>query len=159
MRRILLFLAVSIFAIFVGSQITEGFLLVPYWKTLPTTEFYDYYALFGPTIGRFYTVLTIIAVLIPVGLSVYSLWTQSPAFKYSIASTLFAGLFLTLFYVYFKDVNQQFYEAAFSTNELKLELESWAYWHWARVLMELASLIFIILAAAILSENKSSIVA
>lgn len=57
---------IAIFSIFVGSQITEGALFVPYWKSLSTEAFYSYYNEFGPGIGQFYTVLTIVAAAIPI---------------------------------------------------------------------------------------------
>ena len=59
MKPILLYILVAIFAIFIGSQITEGVLLLPYWKSLSATEFYVFYNNFGQKIGDFYTVLTV----------------------------------------------------------------------------------------------------
>lgn len=34
LKQLIRYFSVSIFAIFIGSQITEGFLLLPYWKSL-----------------------------------------------------------------------------------------------------------------------------
>lgn len=157
MKRILLFVSVSIFSIFLGSQITEGFLLVPYWKTLSSAAFYEYYSTFGPQIGRFYTVLTIVAGLIPICISMYCFFNKSPAIKYSLVSTVFAFLFIALFYVYFKDANQQFYEMTLNANQLKSELNTWENWHWLRVLIEMLSLIFLILSFNILSRKENSL--
>jgi len=157
MIRILFFLAIAVFSIFVGSQITEGVLLVPYWQTLSSTEFYEYYAKFGPTIGRFYAILTIIAALIPISITIFCFFKKSHALKYSIVSTFFAFLFLSFFYIYFKDANQQFYETAFNANQLKSELETWEYWHWLRVLFEILSLFYLILSLNILSQKERSV--
>ena len=155
MNRILCFFLIVIFSIFLGSQITEGRLFVPYWKTLSRTEFYDYYSKFGPTIGRFFTVLTIIAALIPLSISIYCFSNKSPALKYSIVSTLFAFLFIALFYIYFKDTNQQFHEADFNSIQLKSVLKTWEQWHWLRVLFEFLSLTYLILALNILVQKKN----
>lgn len=146
MKSISMFLSVAVFSIFLGSQITEGYLLVPYWKTLSKTEFYNYYAVFGPVIGQFYSVLTIIATLTPLSVSIYCLFKKSYAFKYALASTFFSILVITLFYVYFKGTNQQFYDAVFSANQLKKVLNTWENWHWVRVVFEFLSLIFLTLA-------------
>jgi len=154
MNRILSFLLIAIFSIFLGSQITEGILLVPHWKTLSAVEFYDYYAKFGPTIITFYTKLTIIAVLIPVAVSIYCFFKKSPALKYSIISTFFALLVIAFSFAYFKETNQQFFEAAFSDNELKTVLKTWEYWHWLRVLIELIALFFLMLTLNILSKER-----
>jgi len=157
MKRIISILLISIFGIFVGSQITEGFLFVPYWKSLSPAEFYEYYATFGPAIGRFYTILTIIAVLIPISISIYCLLRKSPALKYSIISTFFALLILGLFYIYFKDVNQQFYDSAFDADQLRSELDTWGNWHWLKVLFEFMSLIFLCLAFNVLGDKKRAL--
>ena len=156
MNRILLFSSVAIFSIFLGSQIAEGCLLVPYWKTLSTTEFYEYYAKFGPAIGHFFTVLTIVAALIPLSYSIYCYSKKSAALKYLVMSTCLAILFVAVFYVYFKDANQQFYDSAFTAEQLKSELVTWGRWHWVRVLFEFSSLVFLILAFNVLSREKRS---
>ena len=140
-----------------GSQITEGFLLVPYWKTLSKTEFYDYYLNFGPPIGKFYTVLTFIAIVIPVSISIYCFLQKHTALKYSLISSFFAFLIIALFYLYFKNTNQQFYEAAFNTNQLKSVLRTWECLHWVRVVLEIISLAFLVIALNSLNKSKLTI--
>lgn len=154
MKQFLLYVLVVIFSIFIGSQITEAVLLVPYWQSLSATDFYAYYNEFGPSIGRFYTVLTIIAALIPIALSIYCKKINSVAFKLAISSSFFAILFVASFYLYFKGTNVLFYQAAFSDVALKNELITWSYWHWGRIIIELISLIFLILSLGKI-QNKS----
>lgn len=155
MNRILLLFLIAFFAVFLGSQITEGFLLVPYWKTLTKKAFYDYYLKFGPIISRFYTILTIIAVLIPLNISVYCFIKKSHALIYSVISSLFSILIIVVFYSYFKDVNQQLYQTNFDANQLKSELNTWEYMHWFRVLFEVISLLFLIISIHILNTKKN----
>lgn len=157
MNRILLILLVAIFGIFVGSQITEGILIVPFWKTLSKIEFYEHYTRFGPSIGFFYTVLTILVFLIPITVSIYCYFKNKKALKYSILSSICALLFVSFFYVYFKEANQQFYDNAFDAIQLKLELETWGKWHWFRVLFESLSLFFLILSINYMDEPNISI--
>jgi branched-subunit amino acid ABC-type transport system permease component len=146
MNRILNILAIIIFSIFIGSQITEGFLLVPYWKSLSSTDFYKYYAEFGPSINRFFSILTIISVLIPISYCIYYYLRKSPALKYAIASSFFALLIIALFLIYFKDVNQQFYNLSFTNDQLSAVLNTWGILHWLRVLIEFLSLGFLLIA-------------
>lgn len=140
------FYLVAIFAIFLGSQITEGVILVPYWQSLPAKEFYSFYQQFGPPIGQFYTVLTIIAALIPLSVTLFLFLKKSPAFKYALASTIFALLFVASFYSYFKGANELFYQATLNEELLAMELIRWEKWHWSRIVIELLSLICLILA-------------
>jgi len=137
---------VAFFGIFLGSQITEGILLIPYWQSLEASDFYGYYGEFGPSIGRFYTVLTIIAALIPIFFSIYLYKSKSKGLFYSLISTVFALLFVACFYVYFKGVNESFYASDYTSAELNQELIIWNRWHWSRVLLELISLLFLIFA-------------
>jgi len=146
MRQLLLYFSVTIFSIFIGSQITEGILLVPYWKSLSSADFYSYYKEFGPFIGRFYTVLTIAAALIPISISIYYKLINSNAFKFALISSFFAILFVSSFYIYFRDANELFYQAILSDIELKNELITWSYWHWGRIFIEFVSLFFLILS-------------
>jgi hypothetical protein len=154
MNRILGYFLIAVFSIFFGSQVTEGFLLVPYWKTLSATEFYEYYSQFGLIIGRFYTTLTIIAALIPVSISIYCFYKKSKALTYSLISTVFTFLCIAVFYMYFKDTNQQFFYASFNPAQLKSELETWEYLHWFRVILELLALIFLILTFNIFTKKE-----
>lgn len=154
MNRILAFLLITILAIFLGSQITEGCLLVPYWKSLSTLKFYEYYSKFGKTIGSFYTILTVISALIPISISIYCLRKKSLALKYSLFSSFLILVCIAFFYIYFKDTNQQFYNAVLNPSQLKSELEIWEYWHWSRVVLELLSLIFLVLAINILTNKR-----
>ncbi|MFT7037225.1 MAG: hypothetical protein ACJA2S_005769 [Cyclobacteriaceae bacterium] len=154
MKHYLLFLLVAIFSIFIGSQITEGVLLVPYWQSLSSNKFYAYYNEFGPLIGDFYSVLTITAALIPIGISIYCKSINSNALKYALISSILAILFVSSFYIYFKGTNELFYQAALNDIELKNELVIWNYWHWGRIIIECLSLVFLILASINIQKIK-----
>jgi hypothetical protein len=154
MKQFLLFFSVIIFSIFVGSQITEGILLIPYWQSLYSNDFYTYYNKYGPDIGQFYTVLTIVAALIPIFISIYCKLIKSKALKFALISAFFAILFVSSFYIYFKNANNLFYQGAFNNVELKNELIIWSYWHWGRVFIECISLAFLTLT--VIKVQKSN---
>lgn len=156
MKRILIFLSIVVYSVFLGSQIAEGCLLVPYWKTLSYTEFYEYYAEFGPRIGTFYTILTICSTLIPVTYSICHIFYNSRSLKYSAVSTFFALLVIVLFYIYFKETNQHFYDTDLNKGQLRATLEVWGHWHWLRVLFEVLSLIFLILSIDVTIPKKQN---
>ncbi len=154
MKQIFRYLSIAIFSIFIGSQITEGVLLVPYWQSLSSTDFYSYYNEFGPSIGKFYTILTILAALIPICLSIYCKLVNSNALKFALTSSFFAILFIASFYIYFKGANELFYQAAFNDLELKKELVTWSYWHWGRIIIQFISLAFLILSLVKLQNEQ-----
>lgn len=76
---------------FLGSQLTEGLLLVPHWKGLAPEDFYGYYAEFGPSIGNYYTFLTVGAALVPVLYSVCGLYRRVFPFFLLYAFRAFYG--------------------------------------------------------------------
>jgi hypothetical protein len=148
MKNQLNYFLVAIFSVFLGSQITEALILVPYWQSLSASGFYSYYQNFGPSIGRFYTILTIIAALIPVALTIYYFRSKSSSLRFSLISAIFAILFVSCFYIYFKGTNELFYQSFFNESELINELITWSNWHWGRVVLESLSLIFLILSVS-----------
>ncbi|WP_420318966.1 hypothetical protein [Ekhidna sp.] len=148
MKKQFKYFLVAMFSIFLGSQLTEAVLLVPYWQSLSEADFYSYYQSFGPTIGRFYTILTITAAVIPIGLTVYLARSKAPGFRLAVTSAVLAVLFVACFYIYFNGTNELFYQSALSPTELKSELITWSQWHWGRVGLECFSLLFLILALA-----------
>lgn len=153
MKNQLDYYLIALFSIFLGSQITEAMLLVPYWQSLSSSEFYSYYQEFGPGINRFYTVLTITALLIPIALSGYYYRFKCPGLSLSLTAAFFAILFVACFYIYFKGTNALFYQSAFNDADLKNELITWGIWHWGRVFLESLSLFFLIAAVA---KNKGT---
>ncbi|NKI31823.1 hypothetical protein [Croceivirga thetidis] len=155
MRYAIYFASIIIFSIFIGSQLAEALLLVPYWKSLESTAFYEYYANFGPSIGRFYTVLTILAILTPFSVSIYCFVRKEKALLPALLSSVFAVGFLLLFFFYFKNTNNQFYKAVYSNTHLLEVLTIWEFWHWLRILFEFLSLTFLCLTFFILQKPKS----
>lgn len=143
MNDYLKYISLALFSVFLGSQITEGVLLIPYWQSLSAPDFYHYYQTFGPAIGRFYTVLTVVAALIPIALSVMYFRSKSPGLGLALLSSLFAVAFVACFYVYFKGANELFYQAALNEAALKSELVTWSTWHWFRVGLEGVALFFL----------------
>lgn len=154
MKQSLLLLSVAVFSVFLGGQITEGMLLVPYWQSLTASEFYVYYGEFGPAIARFYTILTILALLIPIGVYAYCKSIKSDAAKFALVSSCLALLFTASFYAYFKEANELFYQAALSDADLRKELIVWSYWHWGRIVVECLSLAFLIAAIVKIQKNQ-----
>ncbi|MFK7954369.1 MAG: hypothetical protein AB8B73_16070 [Ekhidna sp.] len=146
MKNQINYFLIAVFSIFLGSQITEGVLLVPYWQSLSAADFYSYYQDFGTLINGFYTILTITALVIPIAVSAHYYRSKSPNLRFAIMSSLFAVLFVACFYVYFKGTNELFLQSGLSEADLKNELMTWGKWHWGRVVLESCSLLFLILA-------------
>ena len=138
-------LSVGILGIFLGAQICEGFLFVPYWKSMKAKDFFEFYKTYGGKIHQFFAPLTIIATIIPVLTAMYAVTNNINGFILSLLMGVFTLLFFSTFFIYFKQANKSFAEASISDKELSNELNRWKKWHWFRVGLEFLAFIFSLL--------------
>ena len=117
----------------VGALLTEGCLLVPYWRSLSADRFHALYRELHPLLYRYFTpltvaplVLSLIAVVIGLVISGSKSWL-----------TLTAGVLMVwvtaTHEVYFKKANSQFAAGSLSPDALSNELARWSAWNWFRV--------------------------
>jgi hypothetical protein len=111
--------------VFLGAQIAEGVLFVPYWKTLPPKNFFELHQTFGKKIYQFFAPLTIVATLLPLLTVAYGLFTNSPRQLALVFMGFFTALFFSTYFLYFKKANKSFADASLSEEELPLELIKW----------------------------------
>ena len=147
--EILLSLSTGILGIFLGSQITEGILFVPYWKTLTPKDFFELHKTYGPKIYQFYAPLTIAATMIPLMTVGYGLYTGMSDLTYLLIMGVFTVLFFGTYFLYFKNANAKFADASIPDVELSGVLSTWGNWHWLRVGFECVAFI-----SAILTLNQ-----
>ncbi|SEQ53507.1 DUF1772 domain-containing protein [Neolewinella agarilytica] len=134
--EILLALSAGILGVFLGSQITEGVLFVPYWKALSPKDFFALHQNYGKKIYQFFAPLTIAATLFPLSTLACGVMTDRSVPVSLILMGGFTVMFFSTYYLYFKRANRSFAEASISPEELPAELNRWANWHWGRTAFE-----------------------
>jgi hypothetical protein len=140
------FLSVGILGIFLGSMLTEGLILLPFWQSISASAFYDWCAANGQRMGNFYNPLNIAVTALPVGAAVVSLWQGYRGRWSAVLAAVCLLVIAGMYYVYFKGVNEGFIAGSFSPDELPAVLVRWGVWHcWRTVLSVVA------LAAGLLS--------
>ena len=144
--EILLDLSVGLLGIFLGAQITEGVLFVPYWKALAPKDFFELHQTYGKKIHQFFAPLTIAATLIPLVTVAYGLFANMPNQLPLIFMGVSTASFFLTYFLYFKKVNKSFAEASISDEDLPKELNKWGNWHWGRIFFEFAAFICSIIA-------------
>lgn len=114
--------------LFAGSLLTEGAVLVPYWRRMPHADFMRLHGDVGPSLFRYFAPLTTLAVALSVVVAVREgvLWSGR-----TVAAALCVGALLT-FFAYFKRANAAFAAGTLSESELGPELTRWSAWHWLR---------------------------
>lgn len=131
----------GILGIFLGAQICEGVLFVPYWKSMQPKDFFEMHKIFGKKIYQFFAPLTIVATLIPVNTAVNAMLNMTNGFIFSLLMGIFTLVFFSTFYLYFKKANKSFAEGNLSDAALAIELNRWGNWHWGRIVFEFLAFI------------------
>jgi len=139
--EILICLSTGILGIFLGAQIAEGVLFVPYWKALPPKDFFELHQTYGKKIYQFFAPLTIVATILPLSTVLYGLYTDVQNQLSLILMGLFTALFFSTYFLYFKKANKMFANASISHKQLPIELKKWGNWHWARIILEFIAFI------------------
>jgi hypothetical protein len=139
--KILLLLSTCILGVFIGTQIAEAMLIVPYWKELSADDFFAFYKTYGKNLHQFYAPLTIAATILPIATCVSSLFEKTKTDLLMWIMTLFSVIFFSTFFLYFKKANLSFTERTISNEALAQELIKWGKWHWGRVVCEAVAFI------------------
>ena len=144
--EILIALSTGVLGIFLGAQIAEGVLFVPYWKALSPKDFFELHQTYGKKIHQFFAPLTIVATLLPLLTVAYGIFTNSLGRLSLILMGFFTALFFSTYFLYFKKANKLFAEASISHEDLPAELNKWGNWHWGRIVFESIAFICSIIA-------------
>jgi hypothetical protein len=136
LTEILLLLSSSVLGIFLGAQITEAFLFVPYWKTIKPDDFFKFYQTYGKKIHQFFAPLTIVSTLLPLITVSYGLLNQIGNQILLLIVGLSTLAFFSTYFLYFKNANEKFTTRSLSNENLSHELMRWEIWHWGRILFE-----------------------
>lgn len=134
--EILLLLSSGVLGVFLGAQIAEAVLVVPYWKALSADDFFKLHKNFGKKIYQFFAPLTILATVLPLVTVAYNLVYQSKEQVFFVLMGIATLLFFSTYFLYFKKANLSFTERSLSNKELPAELVKWGNWHWGRILFE-----------------------
>ncbi|MEC9347270.1 MAG: hypothetical protein VYB54_13655 [Pseudomonadota bacterium] len=116
--------------IYCGSLLTEAFILVPYWRRMPPSEFLRLHGTMGPSLFRYFAPLTLAAA----GLAILNgiIGHDDPV---AVIVALLAVAALATFPVYFRAANAAFASGRLTEAELPAELARWQAWHRFRTLL------------------------
>lgn len=139
-------LSMASLGVFLGAMLTEGCVLVPYWRSLAPTDFFAWYALNDRRLMGFFGPLTSITALLALAAALVSTWQGHPGRWPALVAAALAVVVVSTFFVYFQRANESFAAASISAAELPAALTRWATWHWTRTALSAVAF-----AAALLS--------
>ncbi len=148
MMNILIVISSGSLGIFLGTQLTEAILMVPYWKSLTPNEFFQLHKTYGNKIYRFFAPITIVATIIPLVTAILIIQSSSTVNWSVLIMGISVIAFFATYFLYFKHANSNFENRSIHDHDLSKALINWEHWHWTRVSFELiaflSSLIFLI---------------
>lgn len=136
MIELLALLSTLALGLFAGSLLTEAMILVPYWRRMKASEFFELHGSLGPNLFRYFAPLTSIAVGLSVALAVVA-GTGNIPWLISAALCLVA---LAIFFIYFRVANNRFATHDLEESALSGELKKWSSWHWLRTALVIIAL-------------------
>ncbi|MES1168481.1 MAG: hypothetical protein ABUL61_04860 [Oleiharenicola lentus] len=139
-------LSIGSWGLFAGAMLTEGFVLVAWWRSIPAAQFLQWYTQNDQRLLGFFTPLTIMTALLALVAAALALWTGHPGRWLNLCSAGLALLVVATFYLYFQKANAGFSTGRLGELQLAVELKRWATWHWGRTALSLAALAAAILA-------------
>lgn len=138
--NVLLLLSAAALGLYAGAMLTEGFILVPYWQSLPPPAFFVWYAANDQRLFGFFGAVTTLAVLLASGAALAAFVTRHPGRRPASVAAGLMLLTLAMFFVYFADANTRFAAGGIPAESLAGELERWASWHRTRMVVALVAL-------------------
>ncbi len=139
-------LSAAALGVFLGANITEGFVLVPYWRSLSPGEFFAWYAANDRRLLAFFGPLTATTALLVLAAAVVAFWTRDAGRWPAVAAAALMVVAVLMFPAYFQQANARFAVATVAPADLPAELARWATWHWVRTVISAGALVTAMIA-------------
>jgi len=147
---LLRYLAVAALGIFAGAMLTEGGVLVPFWRSLAPGEFLRWYAANCGRLLAFFGPVTSMSAVLALLAALASLWDGHPGRWWATTAAVLALVVAATFFVYFEQANTSFEQGTIAVDAVPAELARWSSWHNVRTALSVAAL-----AASLLSLRTS----
>lgn len=130
----------GLLGLFAGAMLTEGFVLVPYWRSLSAEAFFAWYAANDRRLMSFFSPVTAAAAVVTLAASLASVWAGVPGRWAASASAALMLACVAAFFAWFEEANASFSAASVPVAELPKALSRWASWHHARTVVAVVAL-------------------
>lgn len=124
-----------------GALLTEGAVLVPFWRSLPPEEFLRWYKRHAGLLFKFFGPIEVVPTLLVLAAAVSSAMQGGASTSLSL-SALFALLVVAMFPLYFRSANESFATGSIESANVADELRRWSAWHWARTVLGVLAFAF-----------------
>ena len=140
-------LSVVSLGIYAGAMLTEGGVLVPFWRSLPPAEFLRWYAANAERLNSFFGALTAAAGVLTLLAAAGSLWEGHPGRWGSVAAAVIMLAIVAGYFVYFEHANASFATGTIALEAVPAELARWGAFHHTRSVVSVLAFCAALLAA------------
>ncbi|MFK0162557.1 DUF1772 domain-containing protein [Rhizobium sp. NPDC090279] len=145
MRLVFNILAISGSAMFAGVMLVIGVTLGGYWKSLPASDFLDWFGQNGQFITR--TIPLVVApTLIGLAGSLWSGWGEGTARAYWTGAAVCIAAVLVLTVAWFLPTNAQFASRSIPVDQVPARLDTWLMIHNMRIALAMIASVLGIVA-------------
>jgi hypothetical protein len=147
MRLLFNILAISGSAIFAGVMLAIGVTLGGYWKSLPASDFLDWFSQNGQFVAR---VIPLVVAPTLIGLigSLWLGWSEGGARVFWLGAIACVAAVLVLTIAWFVPSNAQFAAKSVPLDQVSARLDTWLLIHNVRIALAIVASMFGILAVA-----------
>ncbi len=128
-------LAAAALGVYLGAMLTEGWVLVPYWRSLPPADFLRWYAENDRRLVGYFGPVTTVAGLSALAAAAISLWQGHPGRWPAVVAAVSMVVAVAAYSVYFERANASFAAATIAVEDVAAELARWSAWHTARTVI------------------------
>lgn len=146
---VLLLLSVAALGVFLGANVAEAALLVPFWREQDAPAFFEWYAANDKRLVGFFAPLTTACAVVVLAATIAAFVAGHPGRWAVLGAAVLVGAAAAMFPLYFRDANARFSAASVAVADLPRELATWAAWHNLRVVIVAASLLAALAAAGV----------
>lgn len=132
-------LSVALLGIFAGAMLTEGGVLVPYWRSLAPADFLAWYGGNDRRLLGFFGPLTSATALLAVVVALASFWAGHDGRWLALLAAALTLIVVATFFLYFEKANLSFATGSVGVDRVAGELARWASWHWWRTGLSLVA--------------------
>jgi hypothetical protein len=143
---ILKLLSAAAIGLFAGAMLTEGGVLVPYWRALAPGDFLAWYAANDRRLLGVFGPLTAAAALLALAAAAAAVWARDPGRWPALVAAGIMVAAVLMFPLYFQQANARFAAGIVPPAELPAELARWAAWHWGRTALAAVAFVASMLA-------------
>ena len=146
---VLLLLSVAALGVFLGANIAEAALLVPFWREQEAPAFFAWYAANDKRLIGFFAPLTTACAVVVLAATAVAFVADHPGRWAALAAAVLVAAAAAMFPLYFRDANARFSAASVPAAELPAALASWGALHNVRVAIVAVALLAALAAAGV----------